>query len=1412
MKFVDFFVGVFRLGRDPLSQHLSDPMVEPLEIRAADDKDESASLPDSCVSAEFQNYDPEMFRTHTLAYLAFAYCLVPFQANARLDETTQQDLEEVADSKIRIDLRSGPAEERLVEFGNAVGKPVVFLMRHVEGVSLNAVSGDFTLEEAIDALVDETRIDILSDLSTGALVVVLRSSPAFGRVGVVEGSTKPNEPETTQTMPLTSNKKKKWLPRALASLSAVVIVGAQAQDDSDDLDEVYELSPFSVTAAEDVGYRATSTLAGSRIKTNIHDLGASISVATKEFLEDTGATDGESLLSYIGNAEVGGVLGNFSNSNTNSFSTEESRVNPQRAQRIRGLVSATLTRDYFQTDLPFDDYNTSRVTVNRGPNSILFGLGSPGGVINNSTNRASLGSNFGKASVRIDGQGGHRETIDLNRQIIEDRLALRFSILNEDLKFRQDPAFEEDRRFYGAWEWKLFSNEGSNTFGSTTFRGNVETGEIFRNPPDVVAPIDGFSSWWNGVGSQEEFNRILSVPGVTLDGFRTGAITSQMVLNAIDAGLVSVPEGMTAQEYAEAEGKFIPKTTITRFPTSDPDRPGTANVVADIPYFIFPSINFDDVNASPGFDDPALAGIDGIMGRWRPRGLPRHDTRWSYSLYETSPLRGLGFNQQSMSNRSVFDYHKNLLQGSTNYVETEFDIYQLVLEQEFFKGNAGLEIAFDSQSIDRERFLPFSGGEPKTINIDITEEHGPADSDGDGVPDRLFNENLGRPVIVWQDNTTTWSTADQETIRATVFGNLDFEERFESGWARWLGSHSLTGLYEDRQNDTWSRSTRPYWWADQGKSPGDRAISNGLSDHFRLNVRSSVYLGADARGLSSPDELRIDGGVNVRLPKIGDTYNIWYFDNSEKADVQNTWRLAENIVNGNVGRIELESKAYSLQSRFFNDHLITMFASRTDEQTVYQRLQHNTTYGNPSEPGVIPLRIDLEGENEVDGTFNEGLLRFLPDPASVDEDSTTTWSIVARFPEDLLFELPLGMDLRAHYYEAESFEPAGLSNNVLGQPLQSPFGETKEYGVTATFLEDRFSIRANFFETSNANDRTGSMNGQLGRIAGLFDLYIRRIIDTENDPEVDLFPSEADSLLTPDTVPSNSARTSGTDADIGGFGSWEDYYAALIAAAPERVQAAYNFRTEIREDGSRFASRNAIPGLNSTRDFVAEGVEIDVTGQLTENWSVFFNIARQETITTNTGPIAIPLAFEIYERLQQPLASSPGGWSLAQLRVAPSLGGPSLLIGEYEEVIREMRLQSGLDGTVSQEQRKWRANLFTRYAFHEGALRGFTFGGGLRYQDEISAGYPNRFDEFGNVLPDLDNPFFGPDELNGDAFVSYQKRLADKVDWKIQLNARNLYRSNGNDDIPVTFNPDGSISVRRIPTEQQYFLTNTFSF
>ena len=134
-------------------------------------------------------------------------------------------------------------------------------------------------------------------------------------------------------------------------------------------------------------------------------------------------------------------------------------------------------------------------------------------------------------------------------------------------------------------------------------------------------------------------------------------------------------------------------------------------------------------------------------------------------------------------------------------------------------------------------------------------------------PDRLANENLGRPVLSWTDTNYTERTDTQDTFRFTIFGSLDFSDMIDGTFGKILGSHTLTGLYEDRVNEFTTISRRGAWWADQGKWPGSPDISNGLADNFRRHMRSQIYLGPDVRGLNSASDVRIDG--YLQIPRRG---------------------------------------------------------------------------------------------------------------------------------------------------------------------------------------------------------------------------------------------------------------------------------------------------------------------------------------------------------------------------------------------------------------------------------------------------------------------------------------------------------------------------------------------------------------
>jgi len=76
--------------------------------------------------------------------------------------------------------------------------------------------------------------------------------------------------------------------------------------------------------------------------------------------------------------------------------------------------------------------------------------------------------------------------------------------------------------------------------------------------------------------------------------------------------------------------------------------------------------------------------------------------------------------------------------------------------------------------------------------------------------------------------------------------------------------------------------------------------------------------------------------------------------------------------------------------------------------------------------------------------------------------------------------------------------------------------------------------------------------------------------------------------------------------------------------------------------------------------------------------------------------------------------------------------------------------------------------------------------------------------------PDVNNPYLADEEQNYDAWISYRRRIGQRVTWKVQLNVKNI--GVGNKLIPVGAQPDGSIHSWRIAEPQRWTLTNTFSF
>lgn len=193
-------------------------------------------------------------------------------------------------------------------------------------------------------------------------------------------------------------------------------------------EKVISLSPFTVNSADDAGYRAQNTLAGSRLNSSLADTPGVIDVMTKEFLDDIGALTLEQALVFSANFEVDN--GDFESQGVINTVFAGPAATP--SFRTRGLVG-TLARNYLETDFRPGFYTIERIDNASGPNSVLFGLGSAGGVANVSTKSAKLNRHAYGVDLLTDGFGSQQVSLDLNHVIRRDRLALRVNAISSRL-------------------------------------------------------------------------------------------------------------------------------------------------------------------------------------------------------------------------------------------------------------------------------------------------------------------------------------------------------------------------------------------------------------------------------------------------------------------------------------------------------------------------------------------------------------------------------------------------------------------------------------------------------------------------------------------------------------------------------------------------------------------------------------------------------------------------------------------------------------------------------------------------------------------------------------------------------------------------------------------------------------------
>ena len=1172
----------------------------------------------------------------------------------------------------------------------------------------------------------------------------------------------------------------------------------------DESEQALVLSPFVVDASEDAdGYAAKSTLAGTRVRTDLRDVASAISVVTQQFLQDTGAHNNETLLQYTTNTEVGGLRGNFSGAGGGATYNESGNLlRPSQNTRVRGLDSADNTRDYFLTEIPWDGYNVGRVDLQRGPNSILFGVGSPAGIVNTSLNGAAF-KNANKIENRVDKWGSLRNSADFNYVVLKDVLAVRLALLDDKTKYQQDSAYNHDRRVYGAVRYapKWFGDSAQ-----TEFRANYEQGNVKANRPRTLPPIDGLTPWFTYA------NKITLDPNVD---HATDQSSGRNVL---------FNESFLGRQYGPTLAIHYDDATT-----------GNASRAIQAEYALTGGLD------SAGNIDASINGIP----FFRYYAL---NTNNAYRRANGTP-GGSYYVNISMDDPSVFDFYNKLIDGPNKREWQSWDAGNVAASQSFFNGQLNFELVYDYQRYDDGQ-VGFLGGDQYVIGVDINKN-----LIGGGA-----NPNLGRPFV--SNNSQYGNNAtfiDRDGIRFTANGEIRSEDFLGKGTlSRILGKSNFTGLLsqDTKRTETrgWTQLATDPLYSQLLNQTGRNGIPNPspIIDNGR-QINFITYIGPSLLGKTTAAGLNLNAVTGQQVPpdhvnaryfdsrwaspagvNPGDPYTIQNADGTTTASTQSEnpanyvgWQyrdirimnadkgdLAQLYSDGTKSRNVIKSRGITWQGNMLDGLFVPVFGWRRDEVS------------------------QISASAPKDAISQVASMNYLIDPAKNQTNTAAgeskSWGGVLHMPKSWSDKLPWGSNISLFYNRSSNFKADAPRGDVFGNIIPNSTGQTKDYGFVISTLHDKLSLKVNWYKTELANatlqgDSAGFSSSlyyiwAVPAWEATFALANREGIAGRNDGRqwywnyagatVNGGAGEYDPAWQPGTPNfENSPATAKQRAAINDFltnfpafgQQLFDAYGIAIdvskfkSANPLSAWTGYNPDNLAIQPAyqGRLKSTGASPVASV--DTTSKGIEFELTAQPIKNWNITLNASK----TTASRSAVSPTIVNFMETYTKFLAGPAG--DLVLWGTDPTYN--TFRAYWKNNIVNPYQVLRNQEGSSAPELAPWRFNVISTYSFDKGTLKGGYVGGAYRWEDKRILGY-----QYSAAIDSLDisKPWYGPTDKHFDLWFGYSRKITKKVNWRGQVNLRNVGESVGL--VPVSLQPDGSKGLSRISEGMTWQLTNTFEF
>ena len=805
----------------------------------------------------------------------------------------------------------------------------------------------------------------------------------------------------------------------MSALLAATIVHAQSRAPAATTgtsgDVPVQLSPFEVTA--DVkGYFSGNTMSGTRLNSKLEDIGAAITVMTKEQMADFAMLDINDIFLYTVGTEGSGDYTDFAVNNAGSVA-DNVQNNPRGANRVRGIGSANLSFGNVGLSglTPVDPLNIEGVELSRGPNANVFGLGSAGGTLNLIPATANPSKDRTQVGSRADSLGGYRFDLDANRVLMKNQLAFRVSGAFQHDGYVRKPSGTDSIRYNAMVQFKPFK--------WTTLNASYAYYRMNGNRPNTIMPRDGISYW------------------VQQGKPAWDPVTSTYTVNGVTTGLNG--PGPAATRTAITSDNAIPDFFQRTFSGS-----GQSYVFVDqgaVAYWTAPTGN---TNASVS---PLLNNANNrYMGASPATGVAAGRFT-SQPLFTTTP---------SLNDKTYYDWSEVNL-GAMNRLTDRTLVARVQVQQVFLSTPRHTVVGSgDWAREDSRRYQRniFGTAATNTLLVDVNSRL------LDGSPNPFF----GRPYVGLDQPLTQWIPGRGETFRAQLAYKLDLTQ--EKSWLKWLGLHNLTGY--DEYGYSWTRRysyrdvlASNHAWVPPGTLPAlNGNISGGQTagaPRFRGYFR--YYLG-DATGTN------VDYAPSTF--KYGPATYVW--GNAATGVFQREPAVLDqrptldSAGGGSNSQTVNKTTGAVIQSMFLGGRLVTTFGTRDDKVYDKRGAEPRRLLADGSDFDYQVINGWAGGDYAKNGgpTKTAGaVLRPFRGVGVINRAGQQggATGFAARALD--------GLSLT--YNQSDSFNPQGPQQDQFLRQLPNSTGEGKDWGFWLNMNDGKFVLRVNRFETKRIKTRGG---------------------------------------------------------------------------------------------------------------------------------------------------------------------------------------------------------------------------------------------------------------------------------------------------------------------------------------------------